>query len=254
MLQNTFVHIPRITRNAEINLWTKNIHSWNDVLDKRDPLHAIHSIPNKNLIVEGISKSIEALKKKQFNHFQGLPSNQHWRLYSTLKDNACFLDIETTGLSKHHNDITLIGIHSNDGTKIFMKDKNLEKFENELKKYSMIITFNGKCFDVPFIKTKFPEVNINQYHADLRFIMAELGYRGGLKSIENQRGINRAEELDGVDGFEAVRLWHRYQRGDNNALATLKSYLTADVENLRTLMNQASVEMKQKYFYDVVDG
>jgi len=195
---------------------------------------------------------MDALKKKRYEHFSRMPSNQHWRLYNELKDKVCFLDIETTGLSKHYNDITLIGIHSSEGSKIFMNGKNLEKFENELKKYSMIITFNGRCFDIPFIRQKFPDVKIDQYHADLRFMMAELGFRGGLKSIELQRGIRRDKELDGVDGFEAVRLWHKYQRGDNSSLETLKKYLTADIENLKPLMDKAVVELKQKNFYDIL--
>ena len=112
---------------------------------------------------------------------------------------------------------------------------------------------NDLNFDIPFIRQKFPDVVMDQYHADLRFMMAELGFRGGLKSIEIQRGIRRDGELDGVDGFEAVRLWHKYQRGDNDALITLKSYLTADIQNLSPLMESASIEMKKKHFYDVIN-
>lgn len=252
MLQNTFIHIPKISRNAETNLWKSGIHTWNDFLDKQKS--ASISMPESKIstISNNIYESIDALKKRRYEHFSTIPANQHWRMYSELKEKICFLDIETTGLSKHYNDITLIGIHSDEGSKIFMKGKNLEKFENELKKYSMIVTFNGKCFDVPFIRQKFPDVEVSQYHADLRFMLAELGFRGGLKSIEQQRGIKRDDELDGVDGFEAVRLWHRYERGDNSALETLKKYLTADIENLKPLMDKAVAELKKKNFYDLI--
>lgn len=250
MLQNTFVHIPKITANTEIDLWKNNIHTWQDFLDKKD--NNFISNARKALLTNEVTNSIDALNKKKFNHFSSLPSNQHWRMYTTLRPKTCFLDIETTGLSKQHNDITLIGIHSTEGTKIFMNGKNLDKFDNELKKYDMIITFNGKCFDVPFIKQKFSNANIPLFHADLRFIMAELGFRGGLKSIEIQKGITRDEDLEGVDGFEAVRLWHKYQRGDNDSLLTLKKYLTADVENLRVLMDNAAIDMKKKYYYNII--
>ncbi len=37
-------------------------------------------------------------------------------------------------------------ITGNNETKIFMNGKNLDKFSNELNKYDMIVTFNGKCF------------------------------------------------------------------------------------------------------------
>ncbi|MGV8169206.1 MAG: ribonuclease H-like domain-containing protein [Candidatus Nanoarchaeia archaeon] len=250
MLQNTFIHIPAVSRAAEINIWNQKIHTWQDFIDKQNSV--VMNENKKARIVSDLQDSMDALKKKNYDYFSSLPSNQHWRLYDTLKDNACFLDIETTGLSKHYNDITLIGIHSLRGTKIFMKGENLDKFENELKKYSMIVTFNGRCFDVPFLRAKFPAVEINQFHADLRFIMADLGFRGGLKNVERERGIAREEELKEVDGFEAVRLWHKYQRGDNESLVTLKKYLTADVRNLVPLMNMASAEMKKKHFLDVI--
>jgi len=250
MLQHTFIHVPKITRNAEINIWKNNIHTWQDFLDKQKNLQM--NIDKKAEITSNIQQSMDALKGKNYSHFSTLQSNQHWRMYNELKEKTCFLDIETTGLSKWHDDITLIGIHSNNGTKIFMNGKNLEKFENELKKYSMIVTFNGRCFDVPFIKHKFPDVQINQFHADLRFVMADLGFRGGLKNVEKERGIIRDDELQGVDGFEAVRLWRKYQKGDNDSLVTLKKYLTADIQNLKPLMDAASIEMKKKHFFDLV--
>jgi uncharacterized protein len=250
MLQHTFIHVPKITRNAEINIWKNNIHTWQDLLDNQQTLQM--KSEKKVEIVSNIQESMDALKSKNYSYFSSLPSNQHWRMYNELKEKTCFLDIETTGLSKWHDDITLIGIHSKSGTKIFMNGKNLERFENELKKYSMIVTFNGRCFDIPFIKSKFPEVQINHFHADLRFMLADLGFRGGLKNIERERGISRDDELQGVDGFEAVRLWHRYQRGDNSALDTLKKYLTADIQNLKPLMDTASIEMKKKHFFDIV--
>ena len=250
MLQNTFIHIPKVSRNAEIKLWRDEIHTWQNFLDNEETIEMSDS--KKSYISRQLRDSMDALKRRDYSHFSGLPANQHWRLYSELRNKTCFLDIETTGLSKHQNDITLIGIHGNEGSKIFMNGVDLEKFEDELKRYKMIITFNGKCFDIPFIRQKFPDVEIGQYHADLRFMLSELGFRGGLKSIELQRGIRRPEELDGVDGFEAVRLWHRYQRGDNSALVTLKKYLTADIENLRPLMEKAVVELKKKNFDDIL--
>ncbi len=246
MLKHTFVHIPQMSLQTEQKVWKSGIHTWDDALAKTDALPV--SLAKKPAVTSMISQSLDALKKKEYGFFNTLPSNQHWRMYSTLKDNACFLDIETTGLSKNRDQITLIGIHSNDGTKIFMQGKNLEAFKKELQKYSMIVTFNGKCFDVPFIKHQFPDVKIAPFHADLRYIMSDLGMKGGLKLVEKQCGIIRDDDLQEVDGFEAVRLWHRYQRGDNAALETLKKYLTADVEHLRILMDKAASEMKEKYF------
>ena len=252
MLQNTFVHIPRVTRNAEIKLWRNNIHTWQDFLDNKGKISGSDS--RKELLTNHIYNSMQALDNKDYSFFSNLPSNQHWRMYELLQKKTCFLDIETTGLSSNYDDITLIGIHSDEGTKIFMRDKDLEKFSFELKKYDNIVTFNGKCFDIPFIKRKFPNTNFPLFHTDLRYVMADLGFRGGLKNMERERGISRDDEIENFTGYDAVILWHQYQKGNNDALHKLKKYLTADVENLPTLMNMASVEMKQKHFLDVIEN
>ena len=45
------------------------------------------------------------------------------------------------------------------------------------------------------------------------------------------------DELEGVDGFLAVLLWHEYRRRDNrDALETLLAYNVQDVLNLETLV------------------
>jgi hypothetical protein len=70
-------------------------------------------------------------------------------------------------------------------------------------------------------------------------------YEGGLKKIEKDLGITRSNEIDGVDGFEAVRLWRKYQRGDKKALKTLISYNNADIINLEPLMERAYEKLKE---------
>ena len=47
----------------------------------------------------------------------------------------------------------------------------------------------------------------------------------------------RDEQVKNVDGFEAVRLWRRYQRGDEKALETLLIYNKEDIVNLKFLLN-----------------
>ena len=177
-----------------------------------------------------------------------IPLNEHWRVYRELKNKCCFLDIETTGLYRS-DDITLIGIYDGKEPKIFVKGRNLSDFKEEIKKYPLMVTFNGRCFDIPFIREHFPELQMEQFHIDLRFVLASLGYRGGLKRIESELRLKRDNSIMDVDGFEAVRLWHKYQRGNEEALTKLTSYLSADICNLLPLMEFAYDEMKNKHFY-----
>ena len=250
MLRNTFCHISGISPQKELSLWIDGVDSWDEFFKrKNDSLINSLSVNQLASISDELLKSMRAVEREEFSLFKSLPRNQHWRVYDHLKHKACFLDIETTGLSKRRHDVTLVGIHSAEGTKIFMKDKNLDDFKHELEKFDVIVTFNGSCFDLPFLKQKFPDLTLNQFHLDLRFLMARLGYRGGLKSVEIDLGISRPDELEGVDGFEAVRLWRKFEKGDLSALQKLEKYLVADVENLKILMDFTYVELKKELFY-----
>lgn len=234
MLKNTFCHL--VSENKEIELWKSNLLHWDEV-------------PETNELHSQILESKKAVENPNPQFFlQKLPKNQHWRAYKEFP--CCFLDIETTGLSKHFNDVTVIGIYDGKESKLFVKDKNLGEFPKELSKYSTIITYNGKCFDVPFLKAKYPELNFEKFHIDLRYVLKELGYTGGLKFIERQLGLSRDEEIKGVDGFEAVRLWYKYKRGDEEALRLLLKYNQADIENLKFLMDFAYEKMKEKRFLE----
>ena len=82
--------------------------------------------------------------------------------------------------------------------------------------------------------------------------MKDIGYSGGLKSIERQAGIQRDDDLKEVDGYEAVRLWYKYKRGDSEALRTLLRYNQADIENLKILMDLTFDKLKNKEFYSLI--
>ena len=96
----------------------------------------------------------------------------HWRAYEDFKDKCCFLDIETTGLSKHRNELTVIGLYNGKESKVFVKGINLNEFMDEINNYSFIVTFNGYLFDIPFIQSKFPDLEFNHFHSDLKLFPA----------------------------------------------------------------------------------
>jgi len=186
--------------------------------------------------------------RSTFIHIPGIGRDKEQALWNNdIKNWDDFLatdhDIETTGLSRDRNKITTIGIYDGKKSKVFIRRKNIDEFQKEIKKYSTIITFNGRCFDIPFIRAKYPKIRFNQLHIDLRFVLAELGYKGGLKRIEKVLGVGRDDEIDGVDGYEAVKLWYRYRKGDEEALKKLVKYNIADVVNLKELMEFAYERM-----------
>jgi uncharacterized protein YprB with RNaseH-like and TPR domain len=188
--------------------------------------------------LDHIKKSIEHLEEDNPSYFaEQLSNSEHWRLFPDFRDSVAYLDIETTGLGVGHY-ITTIAIY--DGKQIFeyVQGENLDEFKQDIEKYKVLVTYNGKSFDVPFIERYF-NIKLTQANIDLRYVLRSLGYSGGLKECERQLGINRKDLAD-IDGYAAVLLWNEFKRHKNSkALETLLAYNVQDVLNLETLLVMA---------------
>ncbi|MEE8152951.1 MAG: ribonuclease H-like domain-containing protein [candidate division NC10 bacterium] len=144
-----------------------------------------------------------------------------------------YLDIETSFLGE----ITVIGLFAEDRELVQLVGSGITDLAlwKALEGIQVICTYNGSRFDLPVIR--------RHLHLDLRtsFASHDLMYDcwqrnlyGGLKRVEDQLNIPR--KTQGVDGVEAMRLWHRYETAhDRGALMTLLDYNREDVLNLETL-------------------
>ena len=167
--------------------------------------------------------------------YERLPANQHWRMFPEFRGSTAYVDIETTGMGEPGDYITTIGVYDGQSIAHYVQDDNLLEFKDDIGKYRLIVTYNGKSFDVPFIRS-YLGVRMDQAHIDLRYVLASLGYRGGLKGCEKQLGLDRGE-LEGIDGYFAVLLWYDFHdNGNPLALETLLAYNTLDIVDLETLM------------------
>ena len=151
-----------------------------------------------------------------------------------------YLDIETTGLSRQYHEITVVGIHlCSESESRFVQLVGMEITDDSvleaLNGVSIIYTYHGKGFDLPFIHSKLG-VNLADLfeHHDLMYDCWRNNLYGGFKAVERQLRIER--KLQEVDGYQAVRLWWRYaDYFDLDALNTLLEYNKEDVMNLKTL-------------------
>lgn len=229
-----FLHFKGITEEVEANLIKSNIMSWDDLID--GIVEESISLRYSQQVLDQIYLSKKALINKNWEFFTSkLLSKYHYKLLP-LSKKVAYVDIETTGLSKYHHYITTIGIYDGTTSRVFVKGVDLEDAYDYLNQFDVIVTFNGKQFDLPFIEY-FSNTKYNCIHLDLRFMLKELGLSGGLKRIEKTLGLKRDELVADIDGFEAVRLWQRYQKGDLAALELLKQYNIEDIENLEVLLN-----------------
>ncbi len=158
-----------------------------------------------------------------------------------------YLDIETTGLSPRHDDITVVGIYRQyeDGFRLSQfvgAEITREAVEDTLDGVTTVYTFNGKRFDAVFLEHKLRvHLDAPMLHRDLMYDCWDRDLYGGLKVVEQRLCIER--KLLGVSGLQAVQLWWRYKRqGDDAALDTLLAYNCEDVLNLKVLRERLGVD------------
>lgn len=151
------------------------------------------------------------------------------------------LDIETTGLSPQNNQFILGGllIYKDSGVTVkqyFAENLDEEKqiliaFLNDVKTLDIIITYNGKHFDIKFLKIRMKELNIlDDYqfpynldlylllngHSTLRKILPNLKQ----KTVENFMGLY-STRTDEISGAESVNIYKQFLSTQSSELRHL---------------------------------
>ena len=233
MLEHSFCLVQGIGPTIERRLWDRGVTTWRDVLDHEDVPLGPATLAKLRWELGGAAA---ALDRRDARFFAArLPPTEQWRLFAPFRDRTAYVDIETTGLSAGADFITTIALYDGREVRSYVHGQNLEAFADDILQFDLIVTFNGKSFDLPFIR-KYLRIPLDHAHIDLMHVLRRLGMRGGLKKIEHRLGLARGD-LEDVDGFFAVLLWHDYEHNDNpRALETLQAYNALDVINLATLM------------------
>lgn len=231
MLRQTFTHIPGIGAAKEANFWQQGIHDW----DHAQPERLALGPKRLRTFLDCLAQSQKHLADRNARFFaDALPAAEHWRLYPAFRQRVAYLDIETTGLASYQDHITTIALYDGQSVRHYVHGRNLDQFEHDIACFDLLVTYNGKCFDVPFIESSLGFC-LPQAHLDLRYLLKNLGYAGGLKNCERAIGLTRPG-LEDVDGYVAVLLWREFQRtGRESVLETLLAYNVEDVLTLERL-------------------
>ncbi len=235
MLFHTFCHLPGIGRATEQRLWAAGVISWND-WQEPSPVRLANSSTKE--ISRLLDQSRLAMTDQDPFFFINLLANwELWRIFPHFRHTTAYIDIETTGLGADA-DLTTIALYDGREVHTYVNGHNLDHFPQDIFNFKVLVSYNGKAFDVPFLERYF-HIRLDQAHIDLRYVLAKLGFKGGLKGCEKMAGIHRGG-LDGVDGSFAVALWNEYEkRGDTSALETLLAYNIEDTINLERLLVEA---------------
>ncbi|HEX2054930.1 MAG TPA: ribonuclease H-like domain-containing protein [Nitrospiraceae bacterium] len=236
MLTSTFVHLKGIGQSTESRLWRDGVRDWATFLNR--PMVPGISGARKDLYDRDVEAATMALDRGNSRYFaRCLKSKDHWRLFEPFKHRVLYMDIETTGASAYYGSVTIVGLYRNGRMSTLIADESLSaaRLQDELDQADLLVTFFGSVFDVPYLKAVFSDVRFDLPHFDICFAARKLGVQGGLKQIERDYGIARDSDVAGLDGWDAVRLWHRWRGGNSNALDLLVRYNEADTRNLETL-------------------
>ena len=234
MLKQSFIHLPRVGKVTEGEIWEAGIGDWSDFLAASDLPSRIHG--RRRWLRSLVERSMERYERRDAAYFnRALPASELWRLYADFRARAAFLDIETTGLSADRGIITLIGVLDSEGYTAYVHGENLADFREAVERYDLIVTFNGAAFDLPYIEHHFGSIFRHVAHIDLHFPLRRAGLSGGLKAIEQQMEVGRPSELSALNGYDAVLLWRMWHRGSEGARDTLIRYNAEDVASLPAL-------------------
>ncbi|MHB9037827.1 MAG: ribonuclease H-like domain-containing protein [Armatimonadota bacterium] len=214
-------------------------------------------------LVEMPAMSLEAsadVMHKRFVRLTGHPDGEAvTRLARACKseriapEEIVFLDLETTGLST--TPVFLIGTMecTPDGLhfkQYFARDYSEEAsivsaFAERMKNMRLVVTFNGKCFDVPFLANRAlakgvympaPEFHLDLLHEARRVYRRDLP-NCRLQTLE-QMVCGRTRE-DDIPGSQIPQAYHDFVRtGDARDVARILHHNLYDLLTLADLMHR----------------
>ncbi len=268
MLRSTFIHLGGIGPSREKALWARGVRSWDELRraaevgesgEVREDVRRIAAgvwkaaagarrdgalkIPNarRERLLEELRASEAALDAGDAAFFADrLPMRERYRLARDFEGRICFLDVETDSVAAGRPPaVTVAGIYDGASARVFVRGADLDDLPEVLAAYPVLCTFNGASFDIPCLEAEFGRGFYGGAHIDLRPVLAAAGLRGGLKAVEERVGILRPPAVRGLNGFDAVGLWHEASAGSEAALKLLARYNLADTVALNALLRLA---------------
>ena len=234
----------------EVMIWQSGIQNWEEFLEK-GPYVLPKGIFNLGRRI--IEQSLEALGSPDGLAWLAgvIPRKDHWRFYPHFSD-VVFLDIESGGDPDEWGGVTVVGLYDGHEVEQYIAEHNIWLVDQAMKDYSVVVTFAGQSFDLPVLKENFSNIILPPVHIDLKWTLNQLGMKGGLKRLEKRMGLKRPPEVDGLSGWDAVKLWQRHMRGEDGALDTLLAYNACDIINLKPLLEYSCRELGQRLLGRVI--
>jgi len=175
------------------------------------------------------------------------------------KAKLCLMDIESTSLDADTGTFVGGGLMELNGSFTWFYSKNprnektaLDRFLKRLSKYDIVVTWNGRFFDMPFLTAKalkhgLPVDRLHRLtHIDLaEFVKANLRLvRSDLYHVA--KFLNVKKDLS-VEGFDVPSLYLKAMKGDRRAASMIKNHCRDDLETTRRVFKKLLPILRVKY-------
>ena len=238
LLRKSFVHLEGIGPRSEAHLWSVGITDWDALLAGLPQLYKSKRLAT---VQRSLDASLEAWQRGDLYHFhRALPGNERWRLFPGGFDDVAYFDIEASGggMPPRIQSTAVAFYFRGEVLQEHEHGKKRELIERMLEEASLLCTYNGGGYDVPFLSQEYG-IRFEKAHVDLCPWLRRQGFKGGLKAIQRAHPhVHQRASFD-IDGYDAVRLWRLHQQGVPGALETLLTYNAEDAVILEPLLVEA---------------
>jgi uncharacterized protein YprB with RNaseH-like and TPR domain len=237
VLSESYIFLPNVGPVLEKRIWEVGCRTWAEAI-----AHGCSEVLPAGVLETLCYVNQEFQTGRRAPFLAGLAVADQWRALCLSRGDGgvkpsswLALDIETTGSAPGKTQITVIGVcghPTNFQPVAFVNNKPgwADGLFELFRQTDVLISFNGRSFDMPCIRAALPGLPDPRYHLDLFPVFKKLGLGGGLKKLQVTLGFERGDGIKDLDGYSAVLLWRDYRHHRRQAsLNTLVRYCLEDV-------------------------
>jgi uncharacterized protein YprB with RNaseH-like and TPR domain len=171
------------------------------------------------------------------------------------------LDIETTSLEADAGTIVSAGLMSDVGRGEYLEAKRtsdekalLLKLVMRLESYDVMVTWNGRSFDVPFLTTRLmkheldPRPILRKSHIDLADVVKSR-LRLTFTYLDHVCDFFQIDRKKGPMGLDVPHLYVRALEGDRKAAASIREHCLDDLRATRQVFLRLKPLVEQQLEY-----
>jgi uncharacterized protein len=171
------------------------------------------------------------------------------------------LDIETTSLEADAGVLVSAGLMSDTGRAEYLEARRtseektlLSKLAKRLESYDVIVTWNGRGFDIPFLTTRLmkheldPRPLLRKPHIDLADVVKSR-LRLTFTYLDHVCDFFQIDRKKGPMGLDVPHLYVRALEGDRKALVSIREHCLDDLRSTRQVFLKLKPLIEQQLEY-----